>query len=107
WALELTKELGISADIVNLRTLLPLDTDTIYASVRKTGRVLVLHEDCMTGGIGGELSALITEHCFESLDAPVVRVASLDSPVPFAIPLENDFLPKDRFKEKLKSLLNY
>lgn len=107
WALEITKELGISADIVNLRTLLPLDTDTIYASVRKTGRVLVLHEDCMTGGIGGELSALITEHCFESLDAPVVRVASLDSPVPFAIPLENDFLPKDRFKEKLKSLLNY
>ncbi|HCA83474.1 MAG TPA: dehydrogenase [Flavobacteriales bacterium] len=107
WALEVTKELGISADIVNLRTLLPLDTHTIYASVRKTGRVLVLHEDCMTGGIGGELSALITEHCFESLDAPVVRVASLDSPVPFAIPLENDFLPKDRFKEKLKSLLNY
>jgi 2-oxoisovalerate dehydrogenase E1 component len=107
WALEVVKELGISADILNLRTLLPLDTESIYNSVRKTGKVLVLQEDCLTGGIGGEISALISEHCFDILDAPVVRVGSLDTPVPFAVPLENQFLPKDRFKFKLQDLLNY
>jgi 2-oxoisovalerate dehydrogenase E1 component len=107
WALEVVKELGISADILNLRTLLPLDTESIYNSVRKTGKVLVLQEDCLTGGIGGEISALISEHCFDILDAPVVRVGSLDTPVPFAVPLENQFLPKDRFKSKLQDLLNY
>jgi 2-oxoisovalerate dehydrogenase E1 component len=84
-----------------------LDTESIYNSVRKTGKVLVLQEDCLTGGIGGEISALISEHCFDILDAPVVRVGSLDTPVPFAVPLENQFLPKDRFKSKLQDLLNY
>lgn len=108
WALDvLKKHPEISADVVNLRTLLPLDTDTVYKSVRKTGRALILHEDCLTGGIGGELSALISEHCFEDLDAPVVRVASLDTPVPFAASLENNFLATAHFEEKLLKLLGY
>ena len=108
WAVDALKELTeISADVINLRTLLPLDTEAVFNSVRKTGRAIILHEDCLTGGIGGELSALITENCFEYLDAPVVRSASLDTPVPFAIPLENNFLPNNRFKEQLLDLLNY
>ena len=107
WAKEIVEEEGIDAEIVDLRTLLPLDTEAVYESVRKTGRAIVLHEDCLTGGIGGELAALITENCFEYLDAPVMREASLDTPVPFAIPLENNFLPKDRFRDKLKRLTSY
>jgi 2-oxoisovalerate dehydrogenase E1 component len=108
WALDTVKSNDdVSADIVNLRTLLPLDMETIYRSVRKTGRVIILHEDCLTGGIGGELSALITENCFEELDAPVLRSASLDTPVPFATNLEKNYLPKDRFKDQLEALLNY
>jgi len=108
WSLDTLNELPeISADVINLRTLLPMDTEAVFNSVRKTGRAIILHEDCLTGGIGGELSALITENCFEHLDAPVVRSASLDTPVPFAIPLENNFLPKNRFKEQLLDLLNY
>ncbi len=108
WALDIAKKHPeLSIDIINLRTLLPLDTDTVYASVRKTGRVLILHEDCLTGGIGGELSALITENCFENLDAPVVRVASLDTPVPFAATLENNFLANALLEEKLLKLVRY
>jgi 2-oxoisovalerate dehydrogenase E1 component len=107
WATEATEALNISAEIVDLRSLLPLDTESIYSAVRKTGKVLVLHEDCMTGGIGGELVALINEHCFTDLDAPVKRIASLDTPVPFAVPLENQFLPKERLIEALKELKNY
>ncbi len=106
WALEaLEKHPEIKADLIDLRTLLPLDTDAIYESVRKTGKVIVLHEACMTGGIGGEISALITENCFQSLDAAVVRSASLDTPVPFAAALEEDFLPQKRFEEQLLNLL--
>jgi 2-oxoisovalerate dehydrogenase E1 component len=97
----------ISMEIIDLKTLLPLDLDTIYNSVRKTGKVIVLHEDCMTGGIGGEIAALITENCFEHLDAPVKRVASIDTPVPFTSSLENQFLPIDRFSEAIKELLAY
>lgn len=105
WAKEvLSKHPGISAEVIDLRTLLPLDTETIFASVKKTGKVIVLHEDTLTGGIGAEISALITEHCFNSLDAPVVRVASLDTPVPFAPELEQNFLPVTRFEEKLTEL---
>lgn len=96
-----------SIEIVDLRTLLPLDTEMIYASVRKTGKVVVLHEDCMTGGIGGEIVALISEHCFQDLDAPVKRVASLDTPVPFAADLEKQFLPVDRLSEAIGSLMEY
>ena len=107
WAANVKEEEGLDVEIIDLRTLLPLDTETIFQSVKKTGKVLVLHEDCLFGGIGGEISALINEHCFEYLDAPVVRVGSLDTPVPFAVSLEEQFLPATRFKEKLKSLLEY
>jgi len=106
WALAAVKE-NISADVLDLRTLLPFDKEAIAATVKKTGKVLVLHEDTLTGGIGGEIAAWISETLFEYLDAPVVRVASLDTPVPFAIPLENNFLPKERLKQKLNELLGY
>ncbi len=108
WALELLNaHPEISADLIDLRTLAPLDTQAIYDSVKKTGRAFVLHEDTLTGGIGGEISALITEHCFEYLDAPVMREGSLDTPVPMNADLEINFLPKERFKEKLMKLINY
>lgn len=107
WALDTVKELNIDAEIVDLRTLLPLDWETIKSSVAKTGKVIILHEDTLTGGIGGEISAYLSEHLFEKLDAPIIRIASLDTPVPFAIPLENNFLPKERFKEAVQKLLNY
>jgi 2-oxoisovalerate dehydrogenase E1 component len=108
WAKEAIKSFsGISAEIIDLRTLVPLDTECIYTAVRKTGKVIVLHEDCMTGGIGGELAALISENCFEFLDAPVIRVASLDTAVPFAVDLEKQFLPQERLNEAISKLLNY
>ncbi|HEY1040206.1 MAG TPA: dehydrogenase E1 component subunit alpha/beta [Bacteroidia bacterium] len=108
WALELVNQHPeISADIVDLRTLAPLDTETIYNSVKKTGKAFILHEDTLTGGIGGELSALISEHCFEYLDAPVAREGSLDTPVPMNANLEINFLPKERFKNKLMELIGY
>ena len=107
WALEAIKETGISADLIDLRTLLPWDQDAVEKSVRKTGRVIVLHEDTLTGGIGGEIAAHIAEHCFEHLDAPVVRSASLDTPVPMNVELEWNFLPKKRFVEQLQKLLTY
>jgi 2-oxoisovalerate dehydrogenase E1 component len=107
WALELKEERGLDIEIIDLRTLLPLDTECIYNSVRKTGKALILHEDSLFGGIGGEISALINEHCFESLDAPVRRVGSLDTPVPFAVALEEQFLPKKRFEETLLELMAY
>ncbi len=108
WAMEAAeKHPEISIDVVDLRTLAPLDTEAIYTSVRKTGKVIVLHEDCLTGGIGGELVALINENCFTQLDAPVKRLGSLDTPVPFAADLENNFLPKDRFFTALVELNNY
>ena len=93
--------------MLDLRTLLPFDREAIATTVKKTGKVLILHEDTLIGGIGGEIAAWISETLFEYLDAPVMRVASLDTPVPFAIPLENNFLPKERLKEKLKELLSY
>jgi 2-oxoisovalerate dehydrogenase E1 component len=105
WVMEiLQKHPGISADVIDLRTLAPLDTEAIFNSVKRTGKVIVLHEDTFTGGIGGEISALISENCFEFLDAPVVRVASLDTPVPFAPELEQNFLPVSRFEEALLKL---
>lgn len=112
WAKEqvgnLKLELGsFSCDILDLRTLLPFDKEAIATTVKKTGKVIVLHEDCLTGGIGGEISAWISENCFADLDAPVMRVASLDSPIPFSIPLENNFLAKTRLSEKMKELMNY
>jgi 2-oxoisovalerate dehydrogenase E1 component len=108
WALEALKNMpDISADLIDIRTLLPLDTETIYESVKKTGKVIILHEDTYTGGIGGELSALISEHCFEYLDAPVIRSASFDTPIPMGNELEWDFLPKSRFVEQLKQVIAY
>ena len=108
WAKEaLTKFPETSAEIIDLRTLLPLDTESIYTAVKKTGKVIVLHEDCLMGGIGGELAALISENCFEYLDAPIIRVASLDTPVPFAVALEEQFLPKERLISAISNLLNY
>ncbi|MEO6167398.1 MAG: dehydrogenase E1 component subunit alpha/beta [Chitinophagales bacterium] len=98
---------NFSADILDLRTLLPFDKEAIATTVKKTGKVIILHEDCLTGGIGGEIAAFISENFFEHLDAPVMRCGSLDTPVPFAIPLENNFLPKERFKGMLAKLLNY
>jgi 2-oxoisovalerate dehydrogenase E1 component len=108
WALEiLAKHPEIQADLIDLRTLLPWDKETVAASVRKTGKVLVVHEDCITGGIGGEIAAWIAEHCFTSLDAPVMREGSLDTAVPFAPTLEQNFLPKYRIEEKIKKLLAF
>lgn len=108
WAKQALESIeGVSADIVDLRTLLPWDKEAVEASVRKTNKVLVLHEDTLTGGVGAEIAAWICEHCFEYLDAPVSREASLDTPVPFSRPLEENFLPQNRFLNKLKRLLEY
>jgi 2-oxoisovalerate dehydrogenase E1 component len=108
WAMEiLKKHPDIKADLIDLRTLLPYDKEAIINSVNKTGKAIVLHEDTLVGGIGGELAAVITEHCFERLDAPVMRCASLDTPVPMNADLEVNFLAKSRFEEKLLALWNY
>lgn len=108
WAMEvLDQQTHISADLIDLRTLCPLDKETIFNSVKKTGKVLVLHEDTLTGGIGGEIAALITENCFEFLDAPVMRVGSLDTPVPMNAELESNFLGKKRLLDKLLELHGY
>ncbi|MBD0832002.1 alpha-ketoacid dehydrogenase subunit alpha/beta [Aestuariibaculum sediminum] len=108
WALEvLNKFEQIDADLIDLRTLQPLDTESIYNSVKKTGRVIILQEDSLFGGIASDISALITEHCFEFLDAPIKRVASLDTPIPFNKNLEAQYLPIQRFEKELFDLLNY
>jgi 2-oxoisovalerate dehydrogenase E1 component len=108
WALEFGKQnQNISLDILDLRTLLPLDYEAIHASVARTGKVLILHEDTLTGGISGEIAAWIGEHCFDYLDAPVMRCASLDTPVPFNNTLENNFLARSRLGEYIKQLLDY
>ena len=97
----------LELELVDLRSLLPWDKDTVAASVKKTGKVLVLHEDSLTGGIGGEIAAWIGEHCFEYLDAPVMRLGSLDTPVPFSASLEKNFLPKQRLSATINRLLEY
>lgn len=107
WASKIVEEMGISADVIDLRTLVPLDYATIEASVIKTGRVLILHEDTLFGGIGGEISAYISENLFEFLDAPVMRVASLDTAVPFAANLEQNFLPMERLKKVIEKIVQY
>lgn len=106
-ALRKQTDAGFSADILDLRTLLPFDKEAIAATVNKTGKVIILHEDCLTGGIGGEIAAFICSNFFEKLDAPVMRCGALDTPVPFAIPLENNFLPRMRFREELDKLVKY
>jgi 2-oxoisovalerate dehydrogenase E1 component len=107
WAQQLADEMNISADILDLRSLVPLDYQAIEESVKRTNRVLILHEDTLFGGIGGEISAWISEHLFEYLDAPVLRAASLDTPVPFAIPLEQNFFPIERAKAQIRKLVSY
>jgi 2-oxoisovalerate dehydrogenase E1 component len=93
--------------VIDLKTLLPIDYPTIETSVKKTGKVLILHEDTLTGGIGGEISAWIAEHCFSFLDAPIMRVGGLETPIPFSPQIEKNFLPKERFKEKFLGIIKY
>ncbi|MFN5168022.1 MAG: thiamine pyrophosphate-dependent enzyme [Cyclobacteriaceae bacterium] len=108
WAKEVLASMpDVQADVLDLRTLLPWDKEAVAATVRKTSRVLILHEDTLTGGIGGEISAWISEHCFEHLDAPVMRVASLDTAIPFAPTLERNFLPTERLKPAIGRLMQY
>ncbi|MEG3658854.1 dehydrogenase E1 component subunit alpha/beta [Arenibacter palladensis] len=108
WALEaLNDNPDIKADLIDLRTLQPMDMDAIYNSVKKTGKLIILQEDSLFGGVASDISALVVENCFEHLDAPVKRVASLDTPIPFAKNLENNYLPKDRFVKELINLLSY
>ncbi len=108
WALEtLDKNDDIEADLIDLRSLQPLDTDAIYKSVKKTGRAIILQEDSLFGGIASDLSALIMENCFEHLDAPVKRVASMETPIPFINQLENQYLAKGKFEAGLREVLGY
>jgi 2-oxoisovalerate dehydrogenase E1 component len=108
WASEYAeKHPEISIDILDLRTLLPLDYDAIQETVLRTGKVMILHEDTLIAGIGGEISAWITENCFDKLDAPVLRCASLDTPIPFSIELEQNFLAKSRMDEVMQKLMAY
>jgi 2-oxoisovalerate dehydrogenase E1 component len=108
WALEtLEKHQDISADLLDLRTLQPLDTEAIFSSVKKTGKVIVLQEDTLFGGLASDISAMITEACFEYLDAPVRRVGSLETAIPFVKALEDQYLPKVRFESVLQELLAY
>ena len=108
WAMEmLDKHPEIKADLIDLRTLVPLDREAILRSVNQTGKAIILHEDTLTGGIGGELASIINENCFENLDAPVVRCGSLDTPVPMNADLEWNFLPKARFEEALLKLWKF
>ncbi|WP_324069204.1 MAG: dehydrogenase E1 component subunit alpha/beta [Flavobacterium sp.] len=108
WTLEtLAKNPEIKADLLDLRTLQPMDWDAIYASVKKTNKVIILQEDTLFGGVASDISAMIMENCFEHLDAPVRRVGSLESAIPFMKSLEDQYLPKVRFETELKELLAY
>jgi 2-oxoisovalerate dehydrogenase E1 component len=108
WLLDvIEKHSSSSFDVIDLRTLQPLDTATIYQSVKKTGKALVVQEDSLFGGISSDLSALITENCFEYLDAPVKRVASLETPIPFQSELERQYLGKNKLEESILELLDY
>ncbi|MFK8060239.1 MAG: thiamine pyrophosphate-dependent enzyme [Polaribacter sp.] len=108
WVLEtLENNTTISADVIDLRTLQPLDTETIYDSVKKTGKALIVQEDSLFGGIASDISALINENCFEFLDAPVKRLASIETPIPFDKGLENQYLGKNRLEKSILELMNY
>jgi 2-oxoisovalerate dehydrogenase E1 component len=108
WALEYANEHPeLSLDIIDLRSLQPWDKEAVEKSVSKTGRAFILHEDTLTNGFGAELSAHIAEHCFQYLDAPVIRCASLDTAIPMSKALEDNFLAKAQLAEKLETLLNY
>ena len=107
WALDTIKNNAISAEIIDLRTLQPLDTNTIYKSAKKTGRVIVFQEDTLFGGIASDISALITENCFEYLDAPVLRVGSIETPIPFSKNLENNYLPIKKLLQAITKITAY
>jgi 2-oxoisovalerate dehydrogenase E1 component len=108
WALEtLNQHSEISADLIDLRSLQPLDTEAIFTSVKKTGKVIILQEDTLFGGVSSDISAMIMEHCFEFLDAPVRRVGSLETAIPFVKALEDQYLPKERFEKTLLELISY
>ncbi len=107
WCQEVVADLGIDATILDLRTLLPWDKEAVSQAVAKSGKVLIVHEDTLEGGIGGEIAAWIGEHCFTSLDAPVMRVGSLDTPIPFHADLEINFMGKSRLKRKVEELLEW
>ncbi|HNH33411.1 MAG TPA: transketolase C-terminal domain-containing protein, partial [bacterium] len=111
WALEaaeIIEKEGVSVEVLDLRSILPYDKELILQSVRKTNRVIVAHEATLTGGVGGDIAAFITEHAFESLDAPVKRLAAIDTPVPYSPPLEAYFLPnKDKMLAMMRELAAY
>jgi len=108
WAMDYQRNHPeVSLHVVDLRSLLPLDYERIRSSVAKTGKILVLHEDNLVGGIGGEIAAWISEHCFEMLDAPVLRCASLDTPVPFNVRLQKNHLAESRLDASIQQLLQY
>jgi len=107
WAMDLAEKEQIDLEIIDLRSLAPIDYSTCGESLRKTGKVLILHEASMTGGVGAEIAAHLGAHYFEFLDAPILRSASIDSPVPFAKPLEELFLPINRFKDEVLQLISY
>jgi len=108
WALEILEQfLEVKVDLIDLRSLQPIDNEAIYQSVQKTGKAIILQEDTLFGGIANDIAAMIMENCFEYLDAPVKRLGSLDTPVPFTKALEDQFLAKSRLKETIEDLLAY
>ena len=107
WCEEVAEELGVDATILDLRTLLPWDKEAVKDAVAKSGKVMVVHEDTLEGGIGGEIAAWIGEHCFTNLDAPVMRVGSLDTPIPFNADLEVNFMGRSRLYTKVKELMEW
>lgn len=107
WVKQFIDESSVSIDLIDLRTLVPLDKETIIRSVKKTGKVLLLTEDSLTGSVISDIAAFISEECFEYLDAPVMRLGSIDTPIPFEKGLENNYLPIQNLKEKIKKLLDY
>ena len=106
-AIKVVDKNSISCDLIDLRTLSPIDDESIINSVNKTGKAIILHEDSLFGGLGSEISSIIMENCFENLDAPVIRVGSLNTPIPFEESLEKQYLPFDRFEKEIKVLLSY
>ncbi len=108
WAMDYLKlHPEVSADLIDLRTLIPWDKETVINSLKKTGRVLILHEDTLVGGFGAEIAAFLAENCFEALDAPIIRCASLETPIPMNVALEENFLAKSRLAEAMEKLLSY
>ena len=106
-SIETIKKHSLSADLIDLRTLSPLDNDSIIQSIRKTGKAIILQEDSLFGGLASEISSIIMENCFENLDAPVIRVGSLDTPIPFEETLEKQYLPFERFESEILKLIHY